>query len=126
MKIFPFNAPNVPNASAENNTFVYTDADGNIRNIHHEGSKPFIEYKGNGSATPRTIATKGIGRMILLYCSTHQAYITPKGADVIDLTTGERTWIDSAKVNFLSANINLTTANAAVNKANETYYGQVI
>lgn len=112
--------------SAANDTFTYTDGNGNIRNVFHEGSKPFGEYKGNGSASPRTIATKGIGRLILVYCSTHQALITPKGADVIDLTTGERKWIDNTKVNYLSGNINLTTSNEALNKANETYYYQGI
>ena len=112
--------------SAANDTFTYTDRDGNIRNVFHEGSKPFGEYKGNGSATPRTIDTKGIGRIILVYCSTHQAYITPKGADVIDLTTGERKWIDNTKTNYLSGKISLMTANEALNKANETYYYQGI
>lgn len=112
--------------SAANDTFVYTDRDGNIRNVHHEGSKPFVEYKGNGSATPRTIATKGIGRLALVYCSTHQALVSPKGADVTDLTTGERKWIDSGKVNFLNGNLNTTTSNAAINASNETYYVQVL
>lgn len=112
--------------SAELGTFTYTDRDGNIRGVHHEGSKPFGEYTGNGNATPRTIATKGIGRMLLLYCSTRQAYVTPKGADVTDLTTGERTWIDSAKISFISGNLNISTANEAANKADETYYYQVL
>lgn len=112
--------------SAANDTFVYADRDGNIRNVHHEGSKPFVEYKGNGSASPRTIATKGIGRLALVYCSTHQALVSPKGADVTDLTTGERKWIDSGKVNFLNGNLNTTTSNAAINASNETYYVQVL
>lgn len=112
--------------SAATGLLTYTDVDSNIRGIHHEGNKPFGEYVGNGSATPRAVATKGIGRMLLLYCSTRQAYVTPKGADVIDLTTGERSWIDSSKINFLSGNLNISTANEAANKANETYYYQVL
>lgn len=106
--------------------FSYTNSNGVTSNIHTEESKPFTEYKGNGSATPRTIATKGIGRLALVYCSTHQALVSPKGADVTDLTTGEKKWIDSGKVSFLNGNLNIATSNAAFNTANETYYVQVL
>lgn len=112
--------------SAANNTFVYTDRDGNIRNIHHEGSKPFFSYTGNGNAGIRNIATGGFGRLALVYCSTHQALVSPKGADVVDLTTGTRSWIDSGKVNFLNGTLQTITANDAFNKAGETYYIQVL
>ena len=105
---------------------TYTDVDNNIRDIHHEGNKPFGDYTGNGSATPRTIATKGIGRVVLVYCSTHQAFVTPKGAFVTNLTSGSFSWIDSGKANYLNGNIQISTTNEAFNKADETYYYQVL
>lgn len=105
---------------------TYTDIDNNIRNVHHEGSKPFVEYTGNGKATSRTIATKGIGRVALVYCSTYQSIVTPKGAMVVDLTTGTFSWIDSAKANFFNGNLGIGTTNEAFNKADEKYYCQVI
>ena len=112
--------------NALSNLLNFVDSDSNIRAIHHEGNKAFGNYSGNGSTTARTIATKGIGRLVLVYCSTHQALVTPKGANVTDLSTGETSWIDSAKVNYLSGNLNLATNNEAFNKSNETYYYQVI
>lgn len=107
-------------------TFNYTDPDGNIRNVHHEGTKPFVEYTGNGNATTRTISTKGFGRFAVLYCSTRLSFVTPKGAWVIDLTTGTGSWIDGSKLSFINGNLLTGTANEACNKADETYYLQVI
>ena len=112
--------------SATTGLLSYTDVDNNIRNIHHEGNKPFLEYKGDGTATTRTIATKGFGRLALLYCSSHCSLVTPKGAIVTDLSTGGMSWIDSGKLSFFNGNLVIGTANDACNKANETYYCQVI
>lgn len=106
--------------------FTYTDPDGNVRKVHHEGSKPFVEYKGNGSASPRKISSGGFGRLILLYCSTHLSFVTPKGAWVIDLSTGTGSWIGGDKVYCSEGNLNTETANAAFNASGVTYYGQVV
>lgn len=112
--------------SAANDTFVYTDRNGNIHDIHHEGAKPFTNYDGNGNAAIRNIAVGGIGRFALVYCSTHQATVSPKGADVIDLATGNRSWIDGGKWNFLNGTMQIATANAACNAEGEKYYVQVL
>ena len=107
-------------------TLAYVDEEGNIRNIYHEGTKPFGNYIGNGSARPRTVATKGIGIVLVVYCSSHIALVTPKGALVVDLTTREISWMDSAKVLYANGNLAIETANAAFNTNGTTYYYQAI
>lgn len=104
----------------------FTDSTGVTHDLFHDGKKPFASYTGNGSAVARTIQTKGIGRLAMVYCSTHTALVTPKGAIVITLSNGEFSWIDGAKASFLNGNLILNTSNAAFNTSNETYYYQVI
>lgn len=111
---------------AADGTFNYTDPDGNERIVHHEGTKPFSNYTGNGNAASRTIATKGIGRLLLVYCSTHCSLVTPKGAWVTDLNTGEIDWFDAGKVYYVVGNLITGTSNAAFNASGETYYYQGI
>jgi len=112
--------------SAALGTLTYTDTEENVNDIHHAGNKPFGNYAGNGSVGTRTIATKGIGRVALVYCSTHTAFVTPKGAFVIDLGDGGFSWIDSAKVHYLNGNLILETNNDAFNKSGVTYYYQAL
>ena len=61
---------------------VFIDSSNNIRRMHHEGNKPSGTYNGNGSETARTVATGGIGDMLLLYSDDmqKQAIVTPLGA----------------------------------------------
>lgn len=112
--------------SAALGTLTYTDTEENVNDIHHAGNKPFGNYAGNGSVGTRTIATKGIGRVALVYCSTHTAFVTPKGAFVVDLGDGGFSWIDSAKVHYLNGNLILETNNDAFNKSGVTYYYQAL
>ena len=107
-------------------TFTYTDPSGNIRDIHHEGSKPFGNYIGDGSTASRTIDTKGLGRLCMIYCSTHLLLVTPKGALKVTLTDSSVDWIASSNIHFLEGKIIMASDNVAFNKANETYYYQVI
>lgn len=94
--------------------------------VHHAGNKPFKEYTGDGSATARTIATEGIGRAALVYCSTHCSLVTPKGAFVADLSAGTISWIGGEKIYFANGNLVSASNNAAFNASNVTYYCQVI
>lgn len=110
--------------SAALNTLTFTDNEGNVNDVHNEKNKPFGEYKGNGSASPRTITTGGIGRLLLVYCSTHFSFVTPKGALVIELSSGNISWIDSTKSYYANGDMDLETANAAFNASNVTYYYQ--
>lgn len=112
--------------SATTGLLSYTDVDNNIRNIHHEGNKPFVSYTGNGNAASRTVATKGIGRLAMVYGTTHISLVTPKGAIVVDLSVGDISWYDSTKMSYLNGNLLIGTTNEACNKANETYYIQAI
>ena len=107
-------------------TFTYTGPDGNIRDVHHEGNKPFGEYNGNGNASPRAIATGGIGRLILVYSDTRLSFVTPKGSFTINLVGGTFEWIDGEKVNFINGNLNIESTSVAFNGSNTTYYYQVI
>ncbi len=107
-------------------TLTYTDADGNIRDIHHEGSKPFGSYIGNGNATERTINTKGIGRLAILYNKDNLSFVTPQGAVSIDTSAGTIEWVSSTKVRFLNGVLTLATSGEAFNIADKEYNYQVI
>lgn len=107
-------------------TMTYTDVEGNIRDVHHEGSKPFGSYIGNGSATERTIDTKGIGRLAILYNKDNLSFVTPQGAVSIDTSAGTIDWVTSTKVNFLNGLLTLATTGEAFNIADKEYYYQVI
>ena len=105
---------------------TYTDAEGNIRDIHHEGNKPFGSYKGNGSAEARTIDTKGIGRLIIVYNPDNFSFVTPQGALSVDTSAKTIEWISSTKVRFLNGVLTITTTSEAFNIADKDYYYQVI
>lgn len=107
-------------------TFTYTDPDSNIRNVHHEGNKPFGNYTGNGSAVERTIETGGIGRLCLIYCSDYLVLATPKGAFKVTIADGTLGWIFAENLYYLNGKIIMATGGVAVNGADETYYYQVI
>ena len=94
--------------------------------VHHAGNKPFGEYEGNGSATARTVATGGIGRLIEVYCSTHLSIVTPKGALVVELSSGDISWLDSSKIYYATGNLGIVNSNAAFNASGVTYYYQAI
>lgn len=94
--------------------------------VHHEGNKPFGEYSGNGSATARTIEIRSIGRLCLVYCSTHLSFVTPKGAVVVGLADGGISWLDSSKIFYANGNLGIVNNNAAFNASNVTYYYQAI
>lgn len=104
---------------------TYTDVDGNIRDIYHEGNKPFGSYVGNGSTDERVIETGGIGRLAIVYNIYYFSFVTPEGALVINLTEGTFRWIESTKVFFLS-NFKLNTNNVAFNENGTEYFYQVI
>ena len=107
-------------------TITYTGNDGQVRDVYHEGNKPFSSYEGNGIDAERIINTNGIGRVILVYNKYYFSFVTPQGALVVKLNTGSLSWIDGAKVYFLDGKLGLHTANAAFNEVDETYYYQVL
>lgn len=107
-------------------TLTYTDANQNIRDIHHEGNKPFGSYTGNGSAVTQTIDTQGIGRLAIVYNKDNFSFVTPQGALSVDTSAGEIKWIESSKVYFLNGTLGITTTSEAFNVADKEYYYQVI
>lgn len=112
--------------SALLNLLTFTDANGEIRDVFHEGNKLYGSYEGNGDATSQVITDKGIGRLALMYCSTHLSLVTPKGALVVDLSTGNISWVDSAKVFIGDNKLTVSTNNSAFNSLGVTYHYQVI
>ena len=112
--------------NANANLLTYTGADGNIRDIHHEGNKRFGNYTGNGDATSREIDTKSIGRLLLVYNGLSFAFVTPEGALAIDLTNREFEWISNTKVFYVNGKMTLLTNDDALNKADTNYYYQAI
>lgn len=107
-------------------TLTYTGNDGQVKNIHHEGNKPFGSYTGDGITNTKIVDTKGIGRLILVYNQHYFSFVTPEGALVIKLNTGAVSWIEGAKVYFLNGKLEMHTTNAAFNEVDTVYYYQVI
>ena len=107
-------------------TFTYTGNDGQVRDVLHEGNKPFGSYIGDGIVNERNINTKGIGRLMLVYSKDYFSFVTPEGALVAKLATGSLSWIDGAKVFFLNGKLSLHTNNSAFNEVDAVYHYQVI
>ena len=114
------------NVSAILNLLTFVDNEGNIRDVFHEGNKPFGSYVGDGIENERNVETKGISRLMLVYNKNYFSFVTPEGALVIKLATGAVSWIDGAKVFFLNGKLTLHTANSAFNEVDVTYHYQVI
>lgn len=110
--------------SALLNLLTFTDANSEIRNIYHDGNKPFGSYDGNGDATARVVETNGIGRLALVYHGDHLSLVTPKGALKVTLADGSIAWVSN--VSFVEGKFNISTTSDAINKAEETYHYQVI
>lgn len=112
--------------SAAYDKLSYIGNNGQVRDIFHEGNKPFGSYNGTGITNERIIDTKGIGRLMLVYNQNHFSFVVPEGALVIKLATGAVSWIDGGKVFYLNGELKLYTNNAAFNEVDTTYYYQVI
>jgi hypothetical protein len=93
-------------------------------NILHTGNKPSGSYTGNGSATSRTIDTKGIGHVMIAYTSVSIALVTYSGAICCNLNTGEV--VATKNANFRNGVLTLTTAGDFVNYNSNTYNYQVL
>lgn len=105
-------------------TFVGNDKE--TKKVHHEGNKPFGSYIGDGITNERIIATKGIGRLALVYSENHFAFVTPEGAMTTKLSTGTVTWVEGAKVSFLDGQLVMHTLHPAFNEVDVVYNYQVI
>ena len=103
---------------------TFVDSDGNIRNIHHEGTKPFGSYEGVGNSSPRTIDTKGIGGLAMLYCDDYVSLVTLKGALVVELETASISW--HQKATFSAGKLIMETSHKAFNDVDVVYFYQVI
>lgn len=114
------------NVNASLDLLTYTDPSGQIRDILHEGNKPFGSYIGNGSAVSRMIDTKGIGRLAIVYNKDNFSFVTPQGALSVDTSDGSIEWIAGTKAYFLNGTLGITTASEAFNIADKEYYYQVI
>ena len=114
------------NVSANLDLLTYTDTNGNIRDIFHEGNKPFGSYEGDGNVEERIIDTKGLGRLILVYNPNYFSFVFPEGAVVIKTTDKSINFFQSTKVYYLNGKLQLNLTNDAFNKLGETYYYQAI
>lgn len=119
------NIQEVTNNIQEMSTDIQT-LETNAGEYMKKSDKAFDSYAGNGSTSARTVATGGTGRLLMVYCSTHIAFVTPKGARIIDLTGGSATWADAAKAYYLNGNLFLNTDNAALNASGVSYNYQCI
>ena len=112
--------------NALSNLLTFTDANGDINKVIHEGNKRFGNYTGNGNEAQRVINMKSIGRLAIVYNGQTFSFVTPEGALVIKLADGTFDWIDNTKVFYVNGNLTLLTDNDALNKADANYYYQAI
>lgn len=113
--------------NALSNLLTFTDADGEIRNIHHEGNKRFVTYIGNGSIG-YSFDTKSIGRFIIMYGDDDLAFVTPKGALTIKLTDGSIKWLDGSIMYYVNGMVHFVGPEAGerFNINGDVYYIQAI
>lgn len=91
-----------------------------------EGYKPFGKYEGNGVAEQRVIGAWSAGKLVLVYNMNSLAFVTHEGAFVITLSDGSISWESGSNAFFEDGILTLLTTSDALNKADTTYYYQVI
>lgn len=107
---------------------MHTDLNSNFFGTHN---KPRNFYKGNGSATTRTIEIGGIGGAVIIYSNNagdiNICIVTGVGAVAFNVggTTRETKYMSSA-ITYKDGTISMATAEDCVNKANVNYYYQVL
>ena len=113
--------------NALSNLLTFTDADGEIRNIHHEGNKRFGTYVGDGKASSG-VDTKSIGRFIIIYGDYDLAFVTPKGALTVKLTDGSIEWLDGSTMYCINGFVCIVNNKAAerFSRNGDVYYYQAI
>lgn len=94
--------------SALMGTATYTDMNGKIHNLFTSKNKPFGSYIGNGGTN--VVDTGGVGRFLLLYMDTFLAFVTPKGALKVALSSGEIEWLDGQYIWYLDGKLTLGAA----------------
>lgn len=114
------------NVCGTSDSFTYTGNDGQPKNVHHEGNKPFGSYVGDGISNERNIDTKGIGRLMLVYNKNFFCFVTPEGALTTKLNTGTVSWLDKTHVYFMDGKLSMRTTNSAFNEVDVVYNYQVI
>lgn len=82
------------------------------------------DYVGDGTSSPRTVATNGTGGLLVVQCSAYVSLVTPNGALVVKLSDGTISWMD--KVSYVKGNLDIETDSEAFNANSTTYYYQVI
>ena len=62
----------------------------------------------------------------MVYSDTRIAFVTPKGAFVININSGTNEWIEGIKAYYLNGKLTLHTTSVAFNNADAIYYYQAI
>lgn len=89
-----------------------------------EHTKTTGTYKGNGSATARTIDTKSVGSTVMINSGNGFAFVTPRGALCVSGTNV--TSITSSAAKFVDGILTLASTENTLNKADGNYYWQVL
>lgn len=105
---------------------VFRDSNETNKTLLHTGNKPTGTYTGNGDATERTIATNGIGDVVMVFNNTKGfAIITKSGAVCID-TSGNVSVLATTEAKFNGGIITLATTNAVLNALGTNHNYQVL
>ena len=93
-------------------------------NVYGGHNKPTGSYSGTGSATARTIDTKGLGGAILVYSNSGwSALVGYYGAICFG---GGNTSLQYTAAKFQNGVLTLATTETALNRSGTTYYYQVL
>ena len=93
----------------------------------HTGNKPTGTYTGNGSATSRTVDTKGIGNAVLVTGASSYAMLVTKVGGIGLSNNGDTPLLLSyAKCHFENGILTIATDSATVNANGGTYAYQVL
>jgi len=103
---------------------AYTDK---VYNLLHTGNKPSGTYTGNGSATSRTVDTKGIGSAVLVTgASSYAMFVTKVGGIGLSNNGDTPLLLSYAKCHYENGILTIATDSATVNASGGTYTYQVL
>ena len=113
-----------------NKAFVQNaDTNAYLENKFEKLNKPIGTYIGNGSDSPRTIETGGIGTCVYIHSSYGGLLLTSRGGIVMKGSTGDSLKIIDATecyFNYSNGNILMDTTNEIINGSGRTYTYHVI
>lgn len=112
---------------SDKDTPIFVNAEGsNWCNILHTGNKPTGTYTGNGSATPRTINTGGIGNELLFSAGEEIGIVNYHCGVIFNVGVKQVFYFTEEEMNFRNGILTIATESVYVNAYGGVYGYRVL